>query len=76
MRGNGSRPRLSHAERAELRRLVDCAKRARVALDDEPRCAGCGVELFDSWTEEHRYVSGCRTCADRRSKHHRRERSG
>lgn len=40
--------------------------------DADARCAGCGVERIDRDSAEPRYVGGCRTCADRRTKHRRR----
>jgi hypothetical protein len=55
--------------------MVDAARRRTIKWDAEPRCAGCGVELVDGDTGAHRYIAGCSTCADRRSKHRRRDAS-
>jgi hypothetical protein len=54
--------------REALREAIDCAARARIDWQAEARCAGCRVEQFDPWTEEARYVPGCKACSDRRLK--------
>jgi hypothetical protein len=54
--------------RQVLRQAIDDAARARIDWRAEERCAGCGVEQSDPWTEEARYAVGCRVCSDRRSK--------
>jgi hypothetical protein len=57
------------ATREALRRALDAHARARIDWQAEPRCAGCGVEQSDPWSEQYRYVPGCPTCTDRRHKH-------
>jgi len=54
--------------------MIDGARRAAIDWDADVRCAGCGVEHVDSDSGEFRSVSGCRTCADRRSGRQRRSR--
>ena len=73
MAGWSERRSLTHRERATLRRLIDAARRARIAWDGEPRCARCGVEREDELGRP-RYALGCRACADRRAKHRSRAR--
>jgi hypothetical protein len=63
---------LSFGERETLRRTIDRARRAAIDWDADPRCAGCGVELAQAISDAPRYVAGCGTCSDRRSKHRRR----
>ena len=65
---------MTAATREALRRAVDRAVRARIVWDAEARCAGCGVEQIDPWSGVYRYVTGCRTCAHRASKHRQRAR--
>ena len=59
--------------RQALRFAIDRAVRARIPTPKHA-CAGCGVELFDPWTDEPVYVSGCRTCSERRAGRAKRER--
>lgn len=63
---------LSFGEREEVRRMIDAARRSAIDWDADLRCSACGVEQLDPDSRERRYLSGCRTCADRRSGHRRR----
>jgi hypothetical protein len=57
---------MTAAAREHVRRAIDAAARGRIDWTAEPRCAGCGVEQIDPWTEHPRYVVGCPTCTDRK----------
>lgn len=52
--------------REYLRSAIDEAVRASIDWSREARCAGCGVEHFDPFTEQPRFTDGCFTCRDRR----------
>jgi hypothetical protein len=67
---------LTAVERERLRDLIDRARRAAINWQSVMRCRGCGIEQRDAWTGEPRYLAGCSTCSDRRSKHRARERRG
>ena len=62
--------------RETLRAAIDQATRQRIDWAAEERCSGCGVEQFDPWTKEPRYVAGCRTCSDRRLRRQYRAAAG
>lgn len=59
--------------RQALRLAIDRAVRARIDWQAEPRCSGCGGELFDE-DGQPEYIAGCRLCTDRRCKHRLRAR--
>lgn len=48
-------------------------RRAAIDWQTVRRCRGCGGEQVDCWTGHARYLAGCSTCSDRRSKHRARE---
>lgn len=73
----------NRASTGGCRLTADLRKRLRAAIDTEVRarlpepqaaCRGCGVETYDHWSGDPVYLTGCRTCSERRFGRLRRER--